>query len=49
MRKRVSLKSPVRKYRTVYPDVFYRDRDLCGGRWETGVPTTTTAEEREIK
>jgi hypothetical protein len=42
-RKRISLNSPVRKFRTVYPDVFYRDRDLNGGHWETGVSTTTTA------
>ena len=37
------MKRPVRENCIVYPDLFYRDGDLCGGRWVTGVPTTTNA------
>jgi hypothetical protein len=38
---RVSLKSQVRKYRTVYSDAFHRNLDLCGWRWVTGVAAIT--------
>jgi hypothetical protein len=38
----------MRKYRKVYPDVFYRDIDLSGGGWETGASTTTGAQITDI-